>query len=354
MGDRAAEARPLLSICVPTFNRPALVRRAIQSIIDAASGDASRVELIVSDNSPDVSETACREALEAWPGRAVYLANRPDIGLTGNFNQCLEQASGRHVLFVQDDDQLLPGSLPALIEVLGVPQPGDVLLFGVHLVDQRGHLIRRQEFCRDHVVRADEAMHRLLSDNGVAWFPGIVVSREAFDAAGPFDAAFGNAMDFEMWVRLFARHGVRCLPAAISAYSIHGESATQLMGVDAEAVGRLAEVFERARATGILSDATLRRCQADYYHQFILGAAAVPLRTGDVARARTIISLFELPTVRSLGPSPAWRSLRSIFSMLVRTPAILVRPVMAVVDRLDLARRVRAAQNRGRDGIQIC
>jgi GT2 family glycosyltransferase len=353
-GDSTAAVRPALSICVPTYNRPLLVERTIRSIVEAASSVADQVEIIVSDNSPDVSESTCREALGAWPGRSLYVANRPNIGLTANFNQCIERASGRYVLFVQDDDRLLPGSVPAVLEVLRADAPGEVLLFGIDLVDEHGRLIRRQAFCRDHRVDGRQALHRLLSDNGLAWFPGLVLRRDAVEEVGRFDGAFANAMDFEMFVRLFARFGVRCLPTAISAYTVHGESATQLMGFDAEDVGRLIAVFERAKATGVLPDSTIRRCEADYLHQFILGAASVRVRQGDATGAREILSLFDLPAIRSLETSRVWRTLRAITGLLVRLPVALVRPLMTLVDRLDLARRVRAAQYRGRDGIQVC
>lgn len=347
--------RPTLSLCVPTYNRPSLVQRAIRSIIESASAAAEDVEIIVSDNSPDVSERACREALESWAGRSLYVGNRPDVGMAGNFNQCLALASGRFVLFVQDDDRLLPGAVPTILQALASgATPDRVVLFGVHLVDEAGRLLRRQEYCRDDTVGPADALHRLLSDNGLAVFPGAVVSRDAYQVVGPFDATFGNAMDLEMWVRLFARYGVRCFPGAIGAYSVHAASATQLMGFDAHAVDRLMAVFASARRTGVLDAETVDRCEANYLHQFVLGAASVHLRQGDQAGARGVIQLFKLPSIRALGPSRAWGPVRFIFSVLVRCPPAVVRPLMRWVDRLDLVRRVRSAQDRGHAGLPVC
>jgi hypothetical protein len=55
-----------------------------------------------------------------------------------------------------------------------------------------------------------------------------------------FDERFGNMIDLELWVRL-ARYGVRCLPAVVSAYSVHRESATQTMPYDAGAIATVVE-----------------------------------------------------------------------------------------------------------------
>ena len=221
-GDDPGSPQPTLSVCVPTFNRPVLVQRAIASIVQAVSGREGDVEIVVSDNSPDVSERACRQALEAWEGRSLYVGNTQNVGISANFNECIARASGRYVLFVCDDDRLLPGAVPAILDALADrDEPDEVILFGVDAVDVGGRILRRHEFPREVSLGATGALYHLLSDNGFALFPGVVVSRDAYAAVGPFDAALGNATDIEMWVRLFSRYGVRCVPRTISAYTAH-------------------------------------------------------------------------------------------------------------------------------------
>ncbi len=344
-----------LSICVPTFNRPVLVQRAIRSILESVPDRTSDVEIIVSDNSPDVSEDACRRALGDWSGDSLYIGNRPDIGMAANFNQCIARASGRFILFVHDDDRLLPGAVPAILDALAAgDDPARVLLFGVHFVDAAGRILRRQEFCRQEWVGPSGALQRLLSDNGLAWFPGIVVSHDAYDSVGAFDADVGNATDLEMWVRLFSRFGLRCVPSTISAYSVHAGSATQTTAFDSAAVGTIQEIFQRARTMAVLRAETIDGCQAQFLPQVILGSAAFSARSGDLAGARKVMVLFDLPSVRSLGPSLAWLPVRLIFSVLVRCPPALVRPLMSWVDRFDLVQRVRAVGNRGRGELPLC
>jgi hypothetical protein len=245
--------------------------------------------------------------------------------------------------------------VPSILDALHArEEPEPVLMFGIHIADESGRILRRQEFCRERWVDAKDALHRLLSDNGLAWFPGMVVSREAYDAVGLFDDEFGNVIDLDMWVRLFARYGVRCVPAAVGVYSVHAESATQSMSFDPGAVARLMAVFDRARESGILPTETVDRCQADYLHQVIIGAAAVYLRAGNRAAARSVIALFNLPSVRTLGPSLVWRPIRLVFPVLARWPSVIVRPLMRRVDRIELVRRVRAVQNHGHTGLPLC
>src|SRR6266446_639279 len=175
--------QPALSICVPTFNRPDLVQLAIASIAQSAPTASGDVEIVVTDNSPAVSEAACRRALEAWGGPSVYVANETNLGATGNLNQCVAHATGRFVIFVCDDDSLLPGAVPKILRALESARDGDkVLLFGVRAVDAAGRLLRLHEYRRDVRLDPPEALRRLLTGFGFAWFPGTVVSRDAYGA----------------------------------------------------------------------------------------------------------------------------------------------------------------------------
>jgi len=334
---------PRLSVCVPTYNRPELLRRAIASIIAAAPADPERVEIVVSDNSPGVSEGAAREALGAWDGRCRYLANATNVGITANLNQCIASASGDFVLFVGDDDQLLPGAIDEVLAVLDSDAAADqVLLFGVDALDDTGRVIRRQRFPGDVRLPPRVALRQLLA-GGFAWFPGVVVRRDAVASTGTFEHRFGSLTDLELWARLFARYGVRCLPPTIAVYSVHRASVTQSMDYDQAAIESVLVIFDRARETGLLAARDIDRCESTFLDQFILGGAYVRLQAGDSAGARRVLGLYALPGVRAIGPSRRWQPVRMAFRALSRLPGVVVRPMMSVVTRFDLVRRVRGA-----------
>jgi hypothetical protein len=72
-----------------------------------------------------------------------------------------------------------------------------------------------------------------------------------------------------------------------------------------------AEIFDRAMAHGVVPEPTIRRWQADWYHQLILAGAYRRLRRRRRAEAREVLALFDLPEVRLLGLSPRWLPVRS-------------------------------------------
>ena len=314
----------LLSVAIPTRDRADLLERALGSVVAARGGGgrpgpgvAERVEIVVSDNASDGADESARAVadrlLAGWAGPGRYVRHRPPVGMVDNFNACVTASSGEYVLLLHDDDYLLPGGLDVIVRTLDAAPRRDVLLFGVAIVDMDGRVKRRQSFRADGYLPARAALRRVLTNSSFVRFPAIVVRRAAYEAVGPFDTTVGGPTDFDMWTRLFARYGVHRRSPTVAAYTVHPGAATTATFNEAT-VATLLGIFDRARHTGVLDDATLRRSEAAFLHQFILGGTYRSLRAGDRSAARRVMRLFDLPAVRAFGMSPRWLPVRVAFS----------------------------------------
>jgi glycosyltransferase involved in cell wall biosynthesis len=308
-------AQPTLSITMPTRNRPELLERALRSVVRAVAPVADQVEVAVSDGSDnEASGAVVRRALGDWPGGRPYVWNRPALTLVENMNRAVEISTGRWVMQLDDDDYLLPDAGAAMLNAIRRAAPEEsVLLFGVEIVDSDGVFQRRQVFHREQYLEPKEALRRLLSNSSFVREPTAVVRRAALEQEGLFDTTVGGATDTDMWVRLFSRYGVRCLPQVSCAYTIHEAAATTGMW-NPETMTAIGEIFDRAVAQGVLPERTIRRWQASWYHQFILAGAYRRLRVRRRAEAREVLGLFDLPDVRGLGLSPKWLPVRVAFT----------------------------------------
>jgi len=109
---------PLLSICIPTYNRSRLLRICLLSILNQTRGYEDDVEVVVSDNcSDDDTMQVVEWAREHGPLR--YHRNESNIGAGPNFFLLSnELARGEFCWLVGDDDFLRKDSLPRLILAL--------------------------------------------------------------------------------------------------------------------------------------------------------------------------------------------------------------------------------------------
>jgi glycosyltransferase involved in cell wall biosynthesis len=97
---------PLVTIGIPTFNRPGKLMRTLNSI---CSQTYRNVEIVVSDNaSPD---PAVREIVSEFARKDVrvsYHRHPENLGATSNFSSLLPKARGEFFMWAADDDRWEP------------------------------------------------------------------------------------------------------------------------------------------------------------------------------------------------------------------------------------------------------
>lgn len=104
----------LISICIPTYNRPDFLKQTIASALAQSYRD---IEIVVSDDSTNEDSKLLLEELQKkTPVPLRYLRNRHSKGQAGNVNTLFEAAHGDRLVLIHDDDLLLPNALQDLIQ----------------------------------------------------------------------------------------------------------------------------------------------------------------------------------------------------------------------------------------------
>lgn len=105
---------PHISVCIPAYNRAALLPALLDSI---ASQTGVYYEIVIcEDASPErekIRQVAERYSV-AFPGQISYHENSVNLGYDGNLRRLIELARGEYVLFMGNDDLLAEGALAAV------------------------------------------------------------------------------------------------------------------------------------------------------------------------------------------------------------------------------------------------
>ncbi|MBV9956737.1 MAG: glycosyltransferase family 2 protein [Pseudolabrys sp.] len=132
MAQAETASPPLLTIAIPTFNRVAYLRVALEQLraerLALSADQRDKVEILVSDNaSPDGTPALIAEMIDGGlPVR--YVRNEANLGSDENIAQCFNLARGDYVIIMGDDDVLLDGTLSWLLETLKSRRYGVVSL----------------------------------------------------------------------------------------------------------------------------------------------------------------------------------------------------------------------------------
>jgi len=110
--DRAEDSPPDLSIVIITWNQAPLLERCLRSI---AEQDAeSSFEVVVLDNG---SEDDTREVISRFEFVRAILSDE-NLGVARGRNRGINCASGRYLMMLDDDTEILPGCVDAVVKCM--------------------------------------------------------------------------------------------------------------------------------------------------------------------------------------------------------------------------------------------
>jgi glycosyltransferase involved in cell wall biosynthesis len=202
----SAAGAPLVSICVPTYNRAAFLREALATVL---AQDYAPLEILISDNgSDDETEKVCREAAEADP-RMRYTRQAQNIGLYANHNYCINESRGEFLCFFHDDDWRAPSFVREYVAfMLQHPDVG-IVCSDWELINFEGERIGIRSQQVKPVTPGLEYIDRTLrSGRSSVAAQGVMIRRSSlgdirFDEDGPI--GFG---DFVVWFKIAERAAV--------------------------------------------------------------------------------------------------------------------------------------------------
>lgn len=252
-----------VTVVIPTFRRERLVGRAVASAL-TQSGVA--VDVIVLDDSPEGSAADVAELRDA---RVRYIARaRPSGGAPAVVrNEGLALASGEYVHFLDDDDELEPGTLAAHAAALGDVGVaiGCVVPFGDDpdaVRHETEYFARAAGVLRSTPTRRSLVARMLFADTPLV-NSACTVRRDCALAIGGYSPRVARCEDVDFYLRAVRRGGFAFIDRPAVRYRVGAQS---LMHTETEAPQlrqSYREIYRRYRADyGIAEFVALRALAA--------------------------------------------------------------------------------------------
>ena len=267
---------PAVSVVIPTFNRAASVRRAIDSVL---AQDHTDLELIVVD---DASTDDTAQSVRRIADDRVRLLEQPvNGGVAAARNRGIGAARAPLIAFLDSDDIWLPGKLSLQVAMMeAMPAQVGIVYSGIEN-QTPGGAERWTPSWRGDVFR------RLLMVNGIhGGASTAMIRREVFDMVGTFDTTFPAIEDYEMWTRIARFWQVEFFAEPFAAYfdTASDDTAGQRRSRNLRANNDARAMFHRRYLDDMRS--------AGIEHEFLLESARRRATEGTYGRlcaARTIL-----------------------------------------------------------------
>jgi glycosyltransferase involved in cell wall biosynthesis len=216
---------PKISVCIPTYNYGRFLPETIESVLRQADVD---FEVVVQDNcsTDDTAEVVARYA--SRDGRVRYGRNESNLGMVGNWNRCLERATGEYVKVLCADDLLSdPGSLARMAAVLDSDEAVSLVASPRNVVDERSNFLRVFSCFPGPVDVDGKAVIRrcLRRRENLIGEPTVTMFRRKQAARG-FSPRYRHIVDLEMWLHLLEQGRFVFLGEPLSSVRLHGSQET--------------------------------------------------------------------------------------------------------------------------------
>jgi glycosyltransferase involved in cell wall biosynthesis len=215
---------PEISVVIPTHNRRDLLSLTLRSVLRQRDVDLEVV--VVDDGSGDDTPEFLRRVTDP---RVRVLRHAAPQGVSTARNHGIEEARGRWVAFLDDDDLWAPRKLSLQLEVLRTSQRKWSYAGTVEMSMDARVFDGRPPFTPEEVLR--EGTTRNMVHAGSS---NVIVDR-AWLPRPAFDGTFHHSPDWDLWIRLARQGPPACVSKPLLAYRLHpGNESLDMEGMFAE------------------------------------------------------------------------------------------------------------------------
>ncbi len=207
--------KPSVSVVIPTYNRSALLKQAVLSVLAQTYTD---FEIIVVDDGSTDDTRQVVEGLRDPRVRYVWQQNQQRCVAR---NHGIREARGQWIAFLDSDDLWFPNRLRYQFQAM-VRNPGIGFVYcGSVRVDERGRFVYPQDFLRFRKTDAvtDKYSELLVADCLTSITP--LIDSDLLREVGEFDATLRHAEDWDMWIRMAGKTKFLLVDQALTAVRIH-------------------------------------------------------------------------------------------------------------------------------------
>jgi glycosyltransferase involved in cell wall biosynthesis len=216
------QSNPLITTVIPTYKRPRLLRRAIESALIQGGNE---VQVCVYDNASNDGTFEMVYAMMKLDSRIRYYCHSENVGSFKNFQFALSRIDTPFFSILSDDDILLPGFYSDAI--YGLHENPDAILSGGITIrmNQEGQVFAAcvENWSREGLFLPIDSLKEMLSGNPLCW-TSVLFRKEALSATGGLDEEVGGPSDHDFILRLAARYQIVVNKKPYSIFMLHGDS----------------------------------------------------------------------------------------------------------------------------------
>lgn len=182
----------MISVIIPLYNKEQIIEKSLKSVLSQDYDDFEVV--IVNDGSTDRSAEIVKDIDDS----RIRMIEQENGGPSKARNTGVKNANGEWIVFLDADDEFLPGALSFFNSFVTCNSNVDFLTCSYYVHTKEGNKIphnMKDEFVKDNYMYA--YFYRFHTRTGIA------VYRKQLVLDNPFDERIRRYEDFDVWYRMY-------------------------------------------------------------------------------------------------------------------------------------------------------
>tara|TARA_B110000008_G_scaffold279797_1_gene328708 strand:+ start:8367 stop:9320 length:954 start_codon:yes stop_codon:yes gene_type:complete len=203
----------LTSIIINTRNGHETINRAIRSALNQSF---TNTEIIVYDNG---SSPPIKGIVEFNEPKLKFLRSEESLDLGEARNNAFIASSGSYIVFLDDDDIMLPAKIKLCIEALQREKDVGMVYSDVYVFYEK---YKKSYLEYSRKMPEGDLFELLIKGNFILW-QSTFFKREALTySKKPFPSKFNNITDFSLYLKIAKNWKIHYINFPLSIYVIHG------------------------------------------------------------------------------------------------------------------------------------
>jgi glycosyltransferase involved in cell wall biosynthesis len=225
----------VVSVCIPVYNGGKYLRDCLESIVGQTY---TKLEILILDDGSSDNSIAIAENFARIDSRVKLVINRVNLGLAGNWLQCIELATGKWIKFLFQDDLMQPQCVEKMLAACVQYKSPVCICSREFLIENSASDVLKNFFSKEVYKLEDkypqpgylapDVIATLAAQNLFTNFVGepitLLFEKKLVQAYGSYNKDLVQLIDYEFALRLSLNVGSCFLPDKLVSFRVHSSS----------------------------------------------------------------------------------------------------------------------------------